>query len=151
MSLSALTQINSDKVALESDDTGSLLDVSALTDLSVDSGSVGHWLLQAAYGGTVDLSNGLTSLAGVDLSTDGNMSLSQLTSYTGGNLTVNGGTYTLGALTDLDNSNVAVENGASLSLPALAGYTAGAWNHKSGKSGKSGDTILVVDVLGMFC
>jgi hypothetical protein len=123
VNLPLLAQINTGPVLLFCDGAGSMLDLSALADFSVASGSWTVSIMQASNGGTIE-DGSLTSLAGVDLLLDGvsTASTSQITSFTGGVLSVSG-TFAFGALTDLDNSSVTVEGGASLSLPAVRSYT----------------------------
>ena len=84
-------------VFVETDGTGSELDVSSLT---------------AYYGNgaTLQLSHGGTIL-------DGN--LATLTNVT---VKVIGGSYTFGSLTDIDNSSLYVSGGATVSLPDLTSY-----------------------------
>jgi hypothetical protein len=92
VSLPALQTINTAAVALESDGTGSVLNVAALTSFA-ESSSCTDSSLQASNGGTVDL-NSLTSLSSVDLTVAGtgeNLTLGGLTAYTSGNITVRGG------------------------------------------------------------
>jgi autotransporter-associated beta strand protein len=124
VSLPALAQINTGTVQLISDGASSVVNVPALTAFSTTPGSWTNSLLQASNGGTVQ-DPLLTTLASVNLPIDGvsSESTSQIASYTSGILTLSHGTLTLGNLTDLDNSSVTVQSGASLSLPDVTSYS----------------------------
>jgi hypothetical protein len=103
VTLPALQTINTGTLYLESDGTGSVLNVAALTSFT----QAGGWTdssLQASNGGAVDIS-GLTSLSNVNLSVTG----------TGEDLV-------LGGLTSFDGGNITVSGGASLSLPGVTSY-----------------------------
>ncbi len=138
LSLPKLTSYNSNGTFFQADGTGSVLDVSALTTLTQQ----GSWQVYATGGGTVKLtglSGSLNSTQGIYLTDSGTLLDSNLTSlvgvtvylagsdpqvasswksFTGGSLTVVG-SYSLPNLTDVDGSNLYVENGATLSLPEL--------------------------------
>ncbi len=115
LSLPALTTASGYYLGLQASNSGTL-DLPALTTLTFSSGS-----LIANQGGIVGLSSGLTTLNAFDVTVDGTgtLPLGQFTSITNGSLTVNVGTYSLTNLTDLDGSGLRVENGGSLTLPAL--------------------------------
>jgi hypothetical protein len=120
--------------------SGSLLDVSALTSLSVPSSLT----LYATNGGTMKLANALTSLSNTSIyDTGGSTLTNKLTTLTGcfaqidgtdahvadtwtqfqtGNFQVNGGSYTLPNLTNVDQSYVIAESGGQLALPNLTSY-----------------------------
>jgi hypothetical protein len=129
--------------------TGSLLDVSALNTFT----QAGPWDISALGGATLKLSglasltgtvainiddiggstledSKLTTLAGVNVSLDGTDQhvANSWTSFTNGNLTVNGNAlgsgYSLTALIDVDGSNLTVEGGGQLALPNLTSYAA---------------------------
>ena len=123
VNLPDLATINTGPLALSSNGTSSVLNVSTLTTFSAASGSWEPSLLQANNSGTIQ-DAALTSLAGVSLPLDGvsTVSVNQISSFTGGTLTVGGGTFTLGSLADLNDSSVTVQAGASLSLPAVTSY-----------------------------
>ncbi len=107
VNLPALKTINTGTVILESDGTGSTLNVAALTGFT-ETGGWTYSTLQASTNGTVDDSS-LTSLSNVNLNVDGagqNLTLAGLTSYSSGNITVSGG--------------------ATLSLPGITSYTGNA-------------------------
>ena len=104
MTLSALKTINTGTVILESDGTGSVLNVSALTSFTEANGWTDS-TLQASNGGTVE-DSALATLSSVNLTIAGpgeNLTLGGLTSFTSGNITVSGG--------------------ATLSLPGITSYT----------------------------
>ena len=98
VNLSSLPQLSSGPVTLESDGTGSTLDVSALTSFSVVSGSWKNGLLQATNHGTL-IDPNLHFLQNVDLTLDGTgtASIAQISAFTGGTLTMTGGTLTWGS------------------------------------------------------
>ncbi len=116
----ALTQISGGPIQLSSDGTGSVLNISALTSFTgVHTGQGHDSTLQATNSGDVQ-DNDLTTLSDVDLTLDGTgtFSYSQITSFTGGSITIPGGTFDFSSLTDADGSGFTV-NGGSLSLPQL--------------------------------
>ena len=91
-------------MVLESDGTGSVLNVSALTGFTEANG----WTtstLQASNGGTVNDSS-LASLSNVNV-----------------NIAGSGENLTLGCLTSYGSGNITVSGGATLSLPGLTSYT----------------------------
>ena len=144
--LPALTQIATSTVNLNSTGTNSTLDVSALTSIAITNTVADyHSSLSATSGGTI-LDGSLTSLDGTDLSLNGtnNLSTSQFTSYTNGDLTVTGGAYNLAALTDIDESDFYVTSGASLSLPGVTRYSATGIN--PGQNTSEGQTAVPVYV-----
>ncbi len=117
--LAAITT-SSPYVQVESDGSGSTVDLPALTSFA---GSSGLAALTVTDGGTV-LTGDLTAPAGVDVTLDGTGTLatSQWTSLTsGGALTITGGAYTFD-LTDFDGSSAYVDAGGSLTLPDVTGY-----------------------------
>jgi hypothetical protein len=108
VNLSGLTQLNTGIVVLESDGTGSVLNISALTSITTApvsfTGNVST--LQVSDAGTVIES--LTSLTNVAVTVGGT---------TGSGMNLSWG------LTSINGSNVTVSGGASLSLPSLTSYT----------------------------
>ena len=123
VTLSALATINTGTVVLESDGTGSVLNVGALTSFTEANG----WtfsLLQASNGGTVH-DGSLTSLSNVNLTLNAStaISTSQLTSYAGGTITVNGGSPSFSGLTTFNGSSITVSGGGTVSLPGVTSYT----------------------------
>jgi RHS repeat-associated protein len=117
-----LVTINTGTVALESDGTGSVLNLADLTSFTAAPNHFSNSALQVTHSGTLD--EALTSLSSVNLTLDGTGTLatSQITSYTTGSLTLSGHTLTLGGLTDIDGSSFTVSNGASLSIPNVQSY-----------------------------
>ena len=107
MNLPALKTINTGTVILESDGTGSVLNVAALTSFT-ETGGWTYSTLQASNGGTVD-DGSLASLSNVNLNVAG----------TGENVT-------LGSLTSFGSGNITVSGGATLSLPGVTSYTGNA-------------------------
>jgi RHS repeat-associated protein len=122
VTLSALTQIDTGPVSLESDGAGSTLNVPQLTNFSL-SVEANLSTLQVTQGGTVNAGN-LTSLDYVNVTLDGTGTWpgAQLTSYVGGLLTLTGGTFTLGAA-DVDGSSFVASGGATLNLSAVTSYS----------------------------
>ena len=130
--LPGLTQLSGGPVQLESDGTGSKLNISGVTSFTQTSGlEYASSSLQATHGGTVSDAK-LTSLENVDLTLDGTgtIATSQITSYTAdtnraGILTLSGGSLDLTGLSDGDGASFEVSGGASLTMP-LASYADGA-------------------------
>ena len=145
--LPALPAINSGRVLLESDGTGSVLNVSDLTSFQRHSGPGSASTLQASNYGTV-LDGSLTSLNGTNLTLDGTSTIAtaQITSYTGGTLSLSGGALSLPALTDADGSSLLVSGGSSLTLPALASYMGIIGNTDSLEATRAG-SVLALPVL----
>jgi len=137
--------------ALEASGTGSLLDLSALTTLTLvgyasgidatKGGEIkltGLTSLHDSYGvhdarGFTDtgastiLDGNLTSLGGVNATLDGTDTqvASSWTTFTGGGLRVTGGSYSLPGLTDVDASSLHAQSGGQLALPGLKSYNTG--------------------------
>ena len=90
--------INTGTVVLEADGASSVLNISALTGFTEANGWTNS-TLQASNGGTVDDSS-LTTLSNVNLSIGGASTIgtAQLTSYTGGSMTIDGGSPSFAAL-----------------------------------------------------
>ena len=135
--------------AFSADGAGSVLDVSALKEVS---GRQGEWAISATNGGEIKLT-GLSSLTNTDpvlfkVSFDGDGTIldDKLSSFQGvaitldgsnaqaaeawtsivnGSLAVTGGSYRLPGLTDVDGSSLSVRNGAILTLPGLVSYQSG--------------------------
>ena len=126
-------------VSLHASDAGSLLSLPALAKLTGYYASVSAYgqgakvdlplLASFANGGSISETNGatvvvnaaLTTLNGVSITVDGTgtFPLGQFTSVTGGRISVQGGTYTLPNLTDIDGTGLGAENGGSLTLPSV--------------------------------
>ena len=103
ISLPSLTQLNTGPVQFESDGTGSVLTLSALSSVA------------GVYDGTsssLQVSNGGTVQAAV------------LTTLNGVTLTLIGGTVSLPSLTKVDASNIEVSGGGTLTLAGIASYSA---------------------------
>lgn len=123
--------------------SGSVLDLSALTSISaLATGSVnvtnggeakltamtsinGHGIISIDdTGGSKLLAPHLTNLTQVDATLDGSdqQVAANWIDFTGGRLTVVGGSYSLPALMDVDGSSVFAESGGSLALPSIRTY-----------------------------
>jgi hypothetical protein len=118
VTLSGLQSIGTGTVVLEADGAGSTLDAKALTSFA-EAGGWSDSTLQDSNGGTVDL-NSLISLSGVNLNVAG----------TGEKLILSG-------LTSLENGNITVSGGASLTLPPPTAFTAAGTTATVSGSGSS--------------
>ena len=130
----------------DSNGVGSVLNVSALTGVTQMSSG---WFIYSTSKGTVNLSGltgsistspnsvkftdtggtlllngGLTSLNGVYVTVNGSDAnvANDWTSFTNGTLYVQGGSYSLPDLTDVDGSSLYAESGGQLTLPNLTSY-----------------------------
>ena len=146
LSLPNLTSFSSNQSTFQADGTGSVLDVSALTNVT-QQGPCGHRCHQRRHAqferpdkphqhtrestsptpATAPLlDSSLTSLtadqlAGIVVTLDGTDAhvADSWNSFTDSNLNVTGGSYTLPGLTDVDGSSLYVSNGGSLALAGL--------------------------------
>jgi RHS repeat-associated protein len=122
LNLSGLTTVNQPNVgvSLQVGGIGSQINLSGLTSLAVAISSNA-----AVNTGGELLWSQLTSLNDVSVYSDGTDAdlASAWTSFTHGGLTLTGHTYNLPALTDIDNSSLYVQYGASLALPNLVSYS----------------------------
>ncbi len=127
VALPALTTISGGPVALESDGTSSVLNVSALTSFTGAATIFQAPALQATNHGTLD-NGGLTALDGVNVTIDGTgtWAYSQITSYTDGVFTMTGGTLNLPTWAAIDGSSFDISGGAALSLPTPTSYAGAA-------------------------
>ncbi len=122
LNLPDLTEVTGVPLVVDVAGAGNQMDLSSLQ--SLPSGSSLSDTSQASL-----LLNSLsTTLDGVSITVDGTDSnidafLGQLASFTNGSLTVEGGSYTLSDLTDIDNSSLYSQLGGSLALPDLTTYT----------------------------
>ena len=120
--LPGLTQLSGGTQQLESDGSGSELNISGLTSFQEASGLASNpSRLQATHGGAISDPN-LTSFKNVNLTLDGTGTLTtqQISTFSGGTLNINNGTMNLAGFTDVDNSSIAVSGGASVSLVGVA-------------------------------
>ena len=131
MTLSGLKTINTGTVVLEADGTSSVLNISALTGFTEANGWTNS-TLQATNGGTVQ-DGSLTTLAGVNLDIDGisTIATAQITSYTGGSMTIAGGSPSFAGLATFTGSNITVSGGGTVSLPGITSYTGNGGNNVS--------------------
>jgi hypothetical protein len=128
LTLSTLATINTGTVFMESDGSGSTLNIPQLTSFT----EAGGWVassLQASNGGTV--SDGkLATLGNVNLTIDfpSTIATAQLTSITGGSVAISGaGAPSFTGLTTLNGANVTVSGGASVTLPGVTTSTSGTY------------------------
>jgi len=141
LSLPGLTSYSASNDAFSVDGTGSVLNLSALTNLNEQNGTIslsatngGELILSGLTslsggsitdtGGSTILDGNLTTLSGVDVTLDGTdpQVANAWTSLTNGSITIIGGSYTLPNLIDIDGSSVYLEDGGSLTLPNLNRY-----------------------------
>ncbi len=118
--------------------TGSVLDLSALPAIVSDQSS--NSLLSVTSGGTL-VAPLLTTLTSTDLTIDGTATVptGQLTSYTGGTITVNSGTPNFSGLTSVDGDQVYANGGAVVAFPnVIALSTTNGANLTIQASGTSG-------------
>jgi hypothetical protein len=124
VSMPMLSQVSASLV-VQSTGSGSVIDLSALTDFSaqLDVYSSPGALTVTDQGTVVDPA--LTSLNNVSVTLDGTgtLSIEAWTTLTNASLTITAGSYSFPSLTDIDSSNLNVQANASLTLPAVANYT----------------------------
>ena len=123
MTLSALTTINTGTVVLESDGSEQRIERGGIDQLHGGQ-RLDVSTLQASNGGTVH-DGSLTSLSNVNLtlSRAHAISTAQLTSYSGGTITINGGSPSFSGLTSFNGSSITVSGGGTVSLPGVTSYT----------------------------
>ena len=118
--------------------SGSVLDLSALPAILSNQGNTS--LLSVTSGGTV-LAPKLTTFTDTDLTIDGTATVptKQITSYTGGTITVNSGTPDFSGLTSIAGDAVYANGGAVVAFPtATALSTPASYNTTIQASGTSG-------------
>ena len=125
VSLPALTTDKGGATRILAQGTGSVVDLSALTNLISDQGG-NYSAIQATQGGQIKESK-LTSLSDVLLTIDGTgtQDTAQITSLAGDTLTVTGGSPSFAGLTTINGSDINVSGGVSLTLPGVTEYTGG--------------------------
>jgi hypothetical protein len=125
--LPGLTQLTGGPLELESDGSGSVLDIRGVTRFQQTNGQNSYQSsLQVTDDGTVDDAK-LTSLEGIAVILDGTGTIAtgQITTFTGGSLTVNGGTFSVSGLDDADNSTFTITGGAALTLTGVTRANSG--------------------------
>jgi RHS repeat-associated protein len=131
VTLSALASINTGPVLLESDGTGSSLNIAALSSFAAQASTWTDSTLQLSNGGSA-IDAGLASLTDVDINIGASeaVTLSTVTTYNGGNIAVNGGgTLSLPGVTSymghtgFANTLEATGTSSSLSLANLTTVT----------------------------
>ncbi len=112
---------------INADSPGSEIDLSSLATINVNPGS-----LSVTNGATV-LDGKLTSVTGLNVSLDGTGTLAtaQISSFSGGSLTVSGQNQSLPGLTDFTSATIDV-NGGTLTLPGLTDFANGTANLSGG-------------------
>jgi hypothetical protein len=120
--LSGVTSYAGGSTVFTSDGTGTTVDLSAMPSLFSDSyyGSC----LTVRNGGTIR-SGALTTLdrVNVSIADTGALDTKQLTTLTNGSLNVSGPTPDFSTLANVTDSNLYVDSGGTLALPALTTYT----------------------------
>jgi hypothetical protein len=113
-----VTAISGNYVDFSANGSGSLIDLPNLT-------AVGASSFTARSGGTIEFNGSVTNLTGVSLTVDGQSSLplDQLISLTDSNVTLEGGTYNLTDLVNINGDNLYIYDGSVLTLPSITGYT----------------------------
>ncbi len=133
--------------ALQASGAGSVLSLPELTAMSVTGSFDASATLEADGGGDIEAPavtqlsgpvevksenassrinlSGLTDINGgsITVTTGGMVLYGSLASLTSGSLTIESGSYSLPALTDIDSSNLDVQGAASLTLPSVTTYT----------------------------
>src|SRR5262249_18452473 len=114
LDLSTITSYTGANLDVSADGPGSLVDLSNLTSLLAGGGD-----FRTDRGGVIRLSPSITSLSGSSLTVDSaaGLPLDQFTSLTNGTIAINGGSFTLSHLTDIDGSSLEVSNGGQLAVP----------------------------------
>ena len=122
VNLSNLTSYTGGATFFTADGAASTIDLTNLTKLAAD---YYKNVLQATNGGTI-LDPLLTTLDHTDLTTDATSKLAtaQITAFTSGTITANGGTPDYSGLTSLDGDSVSANNGAVLAFPGVTSYAA---------------------------
>ena len=103
---------------VDADGAGSRVDLSGLTGMDLSNG-----YLSVTDQGTV-LAPQLTTLVNVNATLDGTGTLAtgQWTSFDGGSVTIQGGSYSFTNLANIDAASLYVQASSSLTLPALTSY-----------------------------
>ncbi len=147
--LPSLAQIGDGPVVLESEGSGSQLNVPALTSFQGTSGRDEFSTLQATTSGTV-IGSGLTSLNDVNLTLDGTgtIATAQITSFTAATLSLTGGSLSLPGLTDADAASILVSGGASLKMPALTQLNGASFTIGTGGTLEVGTAVVSMPSAG---
>ena len=121
LNMPALASINQ-QLEIEAYSNGQI-DLPALTSYNIQFNSQ----LSDTTGASIELNSSLTTLNNLTLTVDGtgSLPLAQFTSITNCQINVEGGTYTLPTLTDIDGSSVEVTGGGKLTLPAVTSLVGG--------------------------
>ncbi|HVX59594.1 MAG TPA: hypothetical protein VHC19_03300, partial [Pirellulales bacterium] len=116
-----LPQVTSGAVRFRTENSGSSLDLSALTTFNATSSGA---ILESDSGATLDIGN-LTTLDNVALTVGGAASVSQITTVTNGSIGArDGATATFSGLTTFTSDGFFAYAAGVLNLPTVASYTA---------------------------
>ena len=141
--LPKLTTISGGPVQLESDGSGSTLNINVLTSIQGNAGQQFYSGLQATNHGTVsDAALVTINKANLTLDGTGTLSINQIQTFTVGTLSLSAGTETYTGLIDADGSSLEATGGASLSFPSLASYAGGVNYTSTLEASGSGSTLL---------
>ncbi len=141
--LPALTTITGGPVQLESDGSGSTLNINVLTSIQGNAGQQSYSGLQATNDGTVsDAALVTINKANLSLDGTGTISINQIATFTAGTLSLGAGTETYTGLIDADGSSLEATGGASLSFPSLASYAGGVNYTSTLEASGSGGKLL---------
>jgi len=115
------TSQSQQRVFIQADGSESEIDLSGLTSIAIGtSGSA----FTVTHGATI-LDGKLTSFTGDSIVNDGTgtLAMNQWTSLVDDSLEIDGGSFVLSNLTDINSSSFTVQSGGSLSLPAVNSYS----------------------------
>ena len=121
--MSNLTSYTAGATHFTASGTASTIDLSKLPALLSDASYTSS--LQASSGGTI-VDPVLATLNRTDVTTDGTGTLgtAQISTFTGGTITANGGTPDYSGLTSLTAANLYANSGAVLAFPGVTSYAA---------------------------
>ena len=136
-------------MGFDAEGSGSLIDLSSLAAFTPGGGS--NWLTVESQATVLDPNLKNLQDVAVTLDGTGTMATNQWVSLTGGGLTVTGGSYTAAfdGLTDIDASSLAVQNGAYLSLPMVAGFANSTSNSATWVASGAGSTLSLPGLQGL--
>jgi RHS repeat-associated protein len=133
--LPSVTQL-SGSIDVESENAGSTIDLSSLTDFN------GGSLTVTGQGTALDAD--LVTLNGVSvtLAGTGALATAQWATLTDGSITITGGSYTFAGLTDVNGSSLYAQANTSLALPNVTSYTEPNFDTSSTFQASGADSVL---------
>lgn len=106
---------------------GGVIDLRSLSSMVGSTLNQGFGIIASQAGSRIDLSGLQTisslSITQISASTGASIDLSAAQTISNANITVNGGTLTVPAVTNINGSQIAVGGGSSLTLPGVTSYT----------------------------